>query len=267
MTIVRDEFRSAVKRIGGEYGRWLSFAASLSYRLRQEVQERMWRAYCRRCDLAFDGYRDTPLVGDSVVTRRHEVDDDDEEGRVTPSGTSGKIVEISCTPGAVGPHEWRIRAEFPNGAHCSYSLYELCDPDICDWTPPSPEPWYLKELNDRRADLPEIAPMAKESADFWERMRRRGAVKSAEWSQYIEGLRDGMRSRISADEARQKLEQWLCALRNCGWIGMVEDTTAEDPSTAPLVAEWAFTPQTCVYDLAKTLPADTRVRMADGSVK
>lgn len=267
MTIVRDEFRSAVKRIGGEYGRWLLFAASLPYRLQQGVQERMWRAYCRRCDLAFDGYRDTPVVGDSVVTRWDEIDDDEETARNIPSGTAGKIVEISCTPGAVGPFEWRIHAEFPNGAHHIYSLYELCDPDTCDWIPPSPEPWYLKELNARRADIPEIAPAAKELADAWERMRRRGAIKSTEWGQYIEGLRDGMCSRLGAEEARQKLEQWLCALRNCVWIGMVEDTTAEDPSTAPLVAEWAFTPQTCVHDLAKTLPADTRVRVADGSVK
>ena len=73
--------------------------------------------------------------------------------------------------------------------------------------------------------------------------------------------------RLNDAEERQKLEQWLCLLHNCAWVGMVEDTTADNPETAPLVAEWAFTPQTCVNDLAKTLPADTRVHMADGSEK
>jgi hypothetical protein len=48
---------------------------------------------------------------------------------------------------------------------------------------------------------------------------------------------------------------------------MVEDTAADNPETAPLIAEWAFTEGTNLQELARRLPAGTQVRMADRSLK
>ena len=268
MTLVTDEFRSAAKRLGGEYGRWLEYAKSLPYRQRQEVQEGMWRAFCYRCDLAFDGYRDAPLVGDRVVTRRHEEDAGDEDGRVIVAGTSGEITAIMAAP-HVNDGGGRISVRFPTGAMRVYSLSELCDPEMCEWKPAEREPWAEKKLRalDAVPDMPEVAYRAKASADLWERMRRRGAITADEWDGYVAGLRNGLHSRAVVTEERLVLERWLCLLRNCAWVGMVEDTAADNPETAPLIAAWAFTEGTNLQELARWLPADTRVRMADGSLK
>jgi hypothetical protein len=268
MTLVTDEFRSAAKRLGGEYGRWLEYANSLSYRQRQAVQEGMWRAFCYRCDLAFDGYRDTPLVGDRVVTRRHEEDDEDEDGSVIVAGTTGEITATTAAP-HVNDGGGRISVRFPSGAMRVYSLSELCDPEMCEWKPAEREPWAEKKLRslDAVPDMPEIASAAKASADLWERMRRRGVIMPDEWDSYVEGLRNGVHSRAVVTEERRALEHWLCLLHNCTWVGMVEDTTADNPETAPLVAEWAFTEVTNLQELARWLPADARVRMADWGLK
>lgn len=244
MSIVRDEFRSAVKRLGSDYGRWIESAVALPYRLHQEVTARMWRAHCRRCDLAFEGYRDSPLVGDVVETRRVENDDDaDGVARITASGTAGKIVEIQRPAGIADPMAFRIYVDYENGASLVYSLDELCDPETCHWQPAEPEPWYAKAL--KVARFAEAFGGAREWADY----------------------KAGIDRRREPTEECVRLQQWLLLLLHCKWVGMVEDFAAADPETAPLVAEWAFTQNTDVAELAKVLPADTKVRMADGSVK